>query len=49
MGSRMIVSLRNEKTSSESFVRAVAQDTVCALFAGAEIHSAVFFGGIGNW
>ena len=49
MCARVIISQRNEKRSGESFVRAVAQDTVCTLLAGAEIHGAVFFGGIGNW
>ena len=29
-------------------MRTVAEDAVGALFAGAEIHSAVFFGGVGN-
>lgn len=34
--------------SGQCFVRTVAEDAVGALFAGAEIHGAVFFGGVGN-
>ena len=34
--------------SGQCFVRTVAEDAVAALFAGAEIHGAVFFGGVGN-
>jgi hypothetical protein len=33
----------------KGFVGAVAEDAVSALFAGAEIDGAVFFGGVGNW
>ena len=33
----------------EGLVGTVAEDAVGALFAGAEIHGAVFFGGVGNW
>ena len=36
------------QTSGDCLVRAVAEDAVGALFAGAEIHGAVFFGGVGN-
>ena len=35
--------------SGQGFVRSVAEDAVAALFAGAEIDGAVFFGGVGNW
>ncbi len=34
--------------SGQCFVRTIAEDAVGALFAGAEIHGAVFFGGVGN-
>jgi len=34
--------------SGQCFVRTVAEDAIGALFAGAEIDGAVFFGGVGN-
>jgi hypothetical protein len=38
----------HRKESGESFVRSIAEDSVCAVFAGAEVYDAIFFGGVGN-